>query len=770
MGESVLQSTRVVGKGIPKSDARFKACGEALYAADIRPPKRGLLVGAILRSPHAHAAIVSIDTSAAAALPGVRAVITGQDATPARIGRFLRDRTVLAQGKVRCIGEPVAAVAAVDEATVVQALSLIRVEYRELPALFSPQQSLAPEAPVVHEDLANYEDPAPSKREGNQRHLVTIERGDVEAAFAQADVVVEGTFTARPVHQGFIEPRACVADADRDGRVTVWTASKGPFLNRTMISRGLGLPLSKVRVIIPALGADFGGKGAPTIEPICALLALKSGRPVKIAYNTRDELAWTFTRHPAVVTLKVAASRDGKLLAAEGEVVYDCGAYCDGVFGMAHSCLNLQGAYKVPNVRLRGHSVFTNNPPAGHVRAPGAPQTFFAVETLVDEIARRLGLDPFEVRRRNALRQGDPSPDGKGVMGNAGLGETIERTAEYVKENMAKRAPNQGIGVATGAWHLSLSSDVSPTKCVVKMNEDGSAVLLTGMPDNGAGQHIVLAQVVAEELGLEPGEVTVIGGDTDATSFDSGPGGSRGTVRVANATKFAAEDARSQLFDLAASKLEVSPEDLELQNRQVYVKGSPDRAISLAVLARSALSSPRGAIVGTGSGERAAWLAREHEYAKVVDEAQYCTHAAQVEVDPQTGRVTVLKYVAAQDVGRALNRLIADGQVQGSVVAGLGQALTEQIVVRDGRVVNATLTDYLMPVADITPNVEVILVEEPSATGPYGAKGIGEVSISPVPAVIANAVYDAVGVRIRDLPITPEKVLAALREKLVPPA
>ncbi|MBI2952849.1 MAG: xanthine dehydrogenase family protein molybdopterin-binding subunit [Chloroflexi bacterium] len=765
MKEVVVEALRVVGKGIPRADARLKACGVAHFAADIRQPQRRLLFGKILRSPHAHAAIISIDTSQAAALPGVYAVVTAEDATPARIGRFLRDRTVLARGKVRCVGEPVAAVAAIDEATAEEALSLIEMEYRQLPSVFTTDQALAPGAPNIHEDLASYEDPQHSQRVGNQRNLVVIEHGGVDAAFAMADVVVEGVFTTQPVHQGFIESKACVASVDHDGKVTVWASTKSPFLNRTMIARGLGLPLSRVRVITPAVGGDFGGKGAPTIEPICALLAIKAGRPVRIALSTQEELATNFVRHPSVVKLKAAADRDGRLLGVQGEITFNCGAYCDGVEGIANKCCNLQGPYNVPAVRLQGHSVYTNSAPAGHFRAPGGPQTNFGIECLLDEIARRLNADPIAIRRINVLQEGDPGPGGKGTMGGAGLRETVDRIDEYVAAQMSERKPNRGIGVACGSWHVWLSHDVSPTKCIVKLNEDGSAALLTGLPDNGAGQYVVLSQIVGEVLGLDPEEVAVAGGDTDLAPYDIGPGGSRGTTRVGNAAKFAAEDARRQILGLAASKLEAKPEDLEIENRQVFVKGTPRRTISLASVAREALTSPEGAIIGTGSSERAEWLAREHEHGAVVDEGMVCTHAAQVEVDPETGQVTVLKYVVAQDVGRALNRLSAVGQIHGAVAAGLGYALTEEIVVREGRVLNPFYVDYHLPAADITPDVHAILIERPSALGPFGARGIGEVSTTPVAAAIANAVYDAVGVRIRDLPITPEKVLRALKER-----
>ncbi|MCL5959074.1 MAG: xanthine dehydrogenase family protein molybdopterin-binding subunit [Chloroflexi bacterium] len=766
MSESASKRTRTVGKGLPKSDARVKATGAALFAGDVRLGKRNPLCGKILRSLHAHASIVSIDTSEAAALKGVYAVVTGEAVTPARIGRFLRDRTVLARGKVRHIGEPVAAVAAIDEATAEEALSLIRVEYQPLPATFTPGESMTPDAPLIHEDLAGYEDAGPSNRNGNQRNLVTVERGDVEAAFAQAEIVLEGTFSTQAVSHAFIEPKSCLAEVGKDGKVTIWPANKGPFRSRAMISAGLGLPLSKIRIICPAIGGEFGGKGAPTIEPICVLLAIKTGRPVKITLNRHEELASSFVRHPATIRLKVAATRDGRLLGLDGEVVYNCGAYCDGVGGMAQHCATLQGSYNVPAVRLRGQSVITNSIPAGHVRGPGVPQVLFAIESLMDELARRTGLDPFEVRRLNALKEGDPAPGGrKGSMARTGLSETIEQIAEYVGQNMRKSTAKQGLGVACGSLHTAVGIPPNDTKCILKLNDDGSAVLLTGMADIGCAQHMVLSQMVGEVLGLEAHEVGVVGGDSEVTPYDTGPGGSRGTTRVGHAAIFAAQDVRRQLLALAASRLEANADDLEIENKRVYVKGSPDRALSFAALVQSALASPAGVIVGTGAVERAEWQSEHARYEKLSSEAIFCTHAALVEVDTETGKVSVLKYAVAQDLGFALNPLSAEGQLHGAVAFGLGYALSEEIIVKEGRVANPHFVDYHVPAADICPDVKTIIVEQPTAIGPFGARGLGEAPVGAVAPAIANAVYDAVGVRIRDLPLTPEKVLKALKEK-----
>ncbi|MBI2955330.1 MAG: xanthine dehydrogenase family protein molybdopterin-binding subunit [Chloroflexi bacterium] len=766
MADTATTGTQVIGKGVPRNDARLKATGAARYAADVKVGKREPLCGKILRSPHAHANIVSIDTSQAAALPGVFAVVTGEDVTSARMGRFLRDRHVLARGKVRYIGDPVAAVAAIDEETATEALSLIRVEYEPLPAVFTTEEALAAGASLIHDDVASYQDVAPTNRCGNQRNLSKVERGDVDAAFAQADVIVEGTFSTQPVIQGFIETRSCIADVGKDGRVTIWASNKSPFRNQVMVSDGLGIPHSKIRCVSPMIGGDFGGKGATTIEPICALLAIKSGRAVRLSLSRREDMAVGFVRHPSRSRLRLAASRDGRLLGIEGEVIYNCGAYCDGAAGMSPNCGNLQGSYNIPAVRLRGQSVFTNSIPAGHVRGPGVPQVMFPIESLMDELARRLGLDQFEIRRINALREGDTSPGAKkGVMGKHGLVETIDSTAEYARENMTKSNFKQGFGIACGSLHVAAGIQPNDSQCIIKLNEDGSATALTGMPEVGSGHHIVVAQVIGEILGLRADEVNITFGDTDTTPFDTGPGASRGTVRASHAARFAALDARRQLLELAASKLEANSEDLETANKKVYVKGSPDKSVGYGVLARLALTSPHGAIIGVGAREREQWMAKLKDYENVTAEAIFCTHAALVEVDTDTGKVSVLKYALAQDVGFALNPLTAQGQLDGAVAFGLGYALSEEVVINDGRVANPGLVDYHLFAADTIPEVKTIVVEAPGDIGPFGARGLGEAPTGGVAPAIANAIYDAVGVRITDLPITPEKVLRALKEK-----
>ncbi|MBI2910591.1 MAG: xanthine dehydrogenase family protein molybdopterin-binding subunit [Chloroflexi bacterium] len=422
-----MTSYGVIGRSLPKADAREKATGKAIYAADVQ--LAGLLHGKILRSPHPHARIRRIDTSKAAHVRGVVAVATAGDATPNRFGQFLADRTVFATDRVRFAGDPVAAVAAVDEATAEEALGLIEVEYGELPAVFDTTAAMSPEAPILHPDLDDYKDVAPSRRYGNVRNDVRVKKGDAAAGFAACDVVLEGRFRAHPSHPGYLEPRACVASWDASGKVTIWSATKAPFRVRTNVADGLGLPLSKVRIVVPALGGDFGGKGGATIEPIAAVLARKAGRPVRLVMTREEEMAFQPTRHPCSIDLKVGATREGMLKAVQGQAIFDVGAYSMGGNGKANTCVNLLGPYRVANADLTGLAVYTNNVPAGQVRAPAGPQTFFAMESMMDELARRLGLDPWEIRRRNALQDGDRSPTGRHVLRNVAMRAAIDAAA-----------------------------------------------------------------------------------------------------------------------------------------------------------------------------------------------------------------------------------------------------------------------------------------------------------------------------------------------------
>ncbi|MDP2936199.1 MAG: xanthine dehydrogenase family protein molybdopterin-binding subunit [Dehalococcoidia bacterium] len=756
----------IIGKNVTKVDAREKATGEAIYTGDIHLP--GTLYGLLLRSPVAHARIVKIDTRAAEELSGVSAVLTGKDTAHVRIGRFLRDRTPLASGKVRYIGEPVAAVAAVDKPTATKALGLIKITYEELPAVFDPEEALQPGAPVIHEELASYFDVAPSKRYGNVRNESRYAWGDLEAAMAEADLVYEGTYCTQAIHPAYLEPRHALAVADAHGKVTIWSSTKSPFTFRGLVAQCLGVSISKVRMIAPTIGGDFGGKGTPTIEPICGMLAQKTGgRPVRLESTREEELAYGFVRHPARIRLKTAMRKDGVLLAVQGELIYDTGAYNDAIMGLTFSSANLVGPYKCKAAEVVGRTVYTNNLPAGHVRAPGAPQTLFAIESQMDIMARKLRLDPWEVRRINAVEDGSTTGMGHGTIRNSGLKACLRKAHEVAFRSLTKDGPYQGIGMACSQWEVFPFEFTTPSRALVMVNEDGSVTLHSGITEQGGGQYTTMAQIVAEEMGLSIDDIGLVVADTDATPYEGGTGASATTQRAGNSVRFAAQDAREQLLALASERLEAGTSDLVLENKRVYVKGAPHKGVPVAELLRSAIGLTGGPIIGSSVEGQKALLAAKKEAHGIVDAPSYGAQAVKVQVDPETGDVRILSYIAAQDSGFAINPKNVEGQVEGGIVFGIGYALTEEIRQDGGKGLNSTLVDYRLPTATDLPDINVTLVEQPSTFGPYGAKGVGESGTTPVAAALANAIEDAIGVRITDLPITPQKVLRALKEKVL---
>ncbi|MBI4318722.1 MAG: xanthine dehydrogenase family protein molybdopterin-binding subunit [Chloroflexi bacterium] len=752
----------VVGRRMPRIDALVKVSGEMVYTADIRLPHA--LYGAVLGSARPHARIARVDTSRLTRLPGVKAVVTGQDCRDILLGKVTRDQPVLAWHKTRFIGELVAGVAAIDPDIALEALDLIEVDYEDLQPVFDPQEAMAPEAPVIHEDLLSYATDSPAHRYGNVCAHVKVHRCNVLEGFEQADFVFEDVYASQAAHQGYVEPRAAVAAFDTSGKVTVWATSSSAFELRQDLAEVLRLPMSKVRVILPAVGGDFGGKGSTGIEPVCALLARKAGRPVSIQLPREQDFVTSHPRHPAKMALRIATKRDGTLVAVEGQMVLDAGAYADTGPRMIGRCAFLQGVYRVPHVKIDGLCVYTNKISFGNCRAPGAPQATFAIESALDEIATRLGIDPLELRLKNAWRDGDRSSTGQVLHGIA-VEKTLRLAASSVGWNESKPGPNIGRGIACGLWH----SGIGNSSAVVKVNEDGSLVLLTGAVDQGAGCHTVLSQIAAECLGVSLDDLAIVTADTDATPIEAGAGSSRTTFTAGTSVKMAAEDTRRQLGELAARMLEANPADLRFASRMISVEGSPERAVSFAQVMNA---SPSGPIIGRGSNKRGRPSYDPSTCTGLMGPASHghtaVTEMAEVEVDPETGRVEVLRLLVAQDVGYAINPIGVEGQIEGGATGGLGFALTEELVVENGKLLSANLVDYRMPTPLDSPNVESIIIEEPEPDGPFGAKGVGEAPIVPTAAAIAAAVYDAVGVRIKDLPITPEKVLRAIRERQQP--
>ncbi len=755
------QDLAVVGKSFPRMDGVDKATGRAVYGQDLRRP--GMLFGKLLRSKYPHALILSIDTSRAEALPGVKAVVTGRDLLPGYIGGLVKDETPLAVDRVRYLGETVAAVAAVDEDTARRALDLIEVRYQELPAVFDPEEAKMAGAPILHPDLASYEAANMVKGSGNVCTCTTICKGDVEEGFRRADLVFEDTFRTQMFYHAYLEPHAALAEVSENGKVTVWATTQSPFMMRAQLAEVFHLPMSRIRVIASRCGGGFGGKSKSLVGPAAILLAMKAHRPVKIALSMNEDMISGHPRHPTTIRLKTGVMNDGTLVSREASLVLDTGAYSDfGPQATSMAVTSASGPYKIPNVKLEGSCVYTNNISSGSCRAPGVVQATFAIESQMDIIARRLGMDPVEFRLKNAIAEGDTASTGQ-VYGPIGLKAVLTTLQDFLKRQ-GPAGPGRAWGVACAKWGIGGTS----SSAQVKINEDGTAVLHTGSVDIGPGSDTVLCQIAAEELGLRMEDMTIVSGDTDATPFDMGTIGNRTTFTMGTAVRLAAADARRQLEERGAEVLEANPRDLESVDRKVRVKGSPDRAVPIAQLA--AVSHVRGGpILGRGSympvspAFNANMVQGAAPATKPGDD--FSAQAAEVEVDPETGTIKVLRVVVAQDIGCTINPLLAEGQVEGSIGFGIGFARSEEVHSQHGRILNPFLNDYRTTRPVDMPAIDVIMVEDVKGEGPFGAKGLGEIANVPTGAAIVNAVYNAVGVRIKDLPVTPEKIRAALREQ-----
>ncbi|MEW6663639.1 MAG: molybdopterin cofactor-binding domain-containing protein [Thermodesulfobacteriota bacterium] len=755
----------VVGKPVPRLDARAKVTGDAIYTADIRLPR--MLYGKILRSPHAHARMISIDATEALKLPGVEAVATANDLPAAKYGEFLHDQTAFAVDKVRCIGEPVGAVAAVDEATAEKALDLIKVEYEPLPPIFDMEEALKPDAPLIHEQVESYHSVYEIIRYGNVACHIKVNRGDVEKAFREADYVFEDRFTTPIIHNGYIEPHAAIAQVDRSGNITLWASIQSVFTVRHLLADIFKVPFGKIRVIAPKVGGGFGGKLCDVIlEPACIALSQKTGRPVKIVMTREEEFIASNPRHAGIVEIKSGCMRDGTLVARQARVLYDTGGYAaSGTLVINVGTLKVFGPYRIPNVKADGYCIYTNNPKTGAMRGFGSPQAVFAVESHMDMIAERLGMDPLALRMKNAFVTGDVNCTGQ-VMECVHLKQTIREAAEHGNWGKKLEKKHRGRGMACAQFQAS----GMPACAFVRVNEDGTISVLSGVTDIGQGAETVICQIVAEELGVSVEAVTLVTADTGVCPYDAFTIGDRVTMSVGHAVRLAAADARRQIIGRVAEIFHCQPEDLDLKNGKVSLKARPEQAIPLIGVSMQAHYANReGPIMGKGT-----FFFQEppHEEGSVksaleisMNVPNYTTQIAEVEVDEETGRVDLLKITASQDVGLAINPPAVRGQMLGGIMNGVGYALIEGYELRDGKVLNRALLDNRLPGAMDTPEIEALIVEEKSILGPYGSKPVGNLPLIPTAPAIANAVYDAVGVRIKDLPITPHKILQGLKKK-----
>jgi selenium-dependent xanthine dehydrogenase len=742
---------KVVGRAKPRPDARDKVTGKATYAADLY--FEGMLHAKVLRSEYPHARILSVDTSEAESLPGVRAVMTEADVLGAKNHGLARnDWPVLAYDKVRYLGDAIAIVAADSEEIASGALSLIKVAYEPLPIVSSAEQALAKDAPLIHEG-------------GNVVEHIELEQGNLEWGFAEADVIVENEYRTPSGDHAFLEPEAAVALIDTDGTVVVYVGSQIPFSDRGQIAAALALPEDRVRIIQTTIGGAFGGKEDIAGQIHVALLAKTTGRPVKLVYTRQESMISHPKRHQCVIRLKTGAKKDGRLTAAEAVILGDTGAYASlGPYVMTRAATHSLGPYEVPNAKVDCYAMYTNNPPAGAYRGFGAPQAHFAAETQMDILAQKLGISPLELRRKNALRVGSVTVTGQVLRDSVGLLETIDR----VSQGLEQRAPaetvdpskRRGWGVACAYKNVGLGGGAPDSAgAEVELFEDGHAEVRAGAAEVGQGLVAILAQIVAEELGLQYEHVQVLVGDTALTP-DGGPTtASRQTYISGNAARLAAHALRDRLSVVASEELDSSPDDL------VFVGGT--------ISSLSGATLPVRKACRLAQTEGVSLVARElytppptvplGEVGDMHFAFGYATQAAEIEVDISTGEISVLNVIAAHDIGRAVNPLGLEGQLEGGVAMGIGYALMEDFTTKEGRPEKTTLTKYRIPQLGDMPHIESILVQAPTLDGPYGAKGVGEITSIPTAPAITNAIYDAVGVRILSLPATKEQILRSLR-------
>lgn len=746
-----------IGKRIPMIDAEEKATGSIKYITDLKLP--GMLWGKVLRSPHPHARIAHIDVSRSKKLLGVRAAITAEDTPKKKFGVIVKDELPLATDKVRYVGDEVAAVAAIDPDIAEEALNLIRVDYEPLEAVFDPEEAMRPGAPKIHEV------------QDNVAIKVSYDRGDFEGGLREAYRVFEDRFVTNLQHQAYMEPVASLADFQLGGKLALWLPIQNPAGSRLAISEALDMPIADIRVISAYSGGSFGAKLDRRDYIICALLSKAAGRPVKMVNTRAEDFATTLPRVPLIIYLKTGVKRAGLITAKEVRIVADNGAYTNYAPPiMLAGSQRSDSLYRVKNLRTNAVLVYTNKIASGCFRGFGNPQMMFAVESQMGWIADELGIDPAELRLKNSAQPGDVTAHGWKIKSCA-LSDCIKKSIDAAgwADKRRSRTPNRGIGMAC-TMHVSGNRSFFPhfdgSTAHVRINDAGHITVVSGEVDLGQGAKTIFAQIAAEELGVSPHDVEVLSVDTDAAPFGLGTWASRVTFIGGNAVKAAAEDARKKLFEVAARLLEASPEDLSAAEGKIFVRGAPHKAIPFLEAARSAVFTGGGApILGIGTFIPPETVVADPvtKYGNYAAAFPFAAHVAEVEVDPEVGHVRVLKYTAAHDLGRTLNPMAAEGQVEGGVAQGLGYALTEQLCLEKGKVQNDSLMDYRVPLALDMPSIKTIFVESIDPIGPYGAKGLAEPAVNPCAGAIANAIYDALRVKIKELPITPERLFMALK-------
>jgi len=738
-----------IGKPKPRIEGNSKVTGEAVYAADKMIP--GTIWGKVLRSSYTHARILRIDTSQARSHPGVLSVITAKDVSGVLTGRRLKDMPILARDVVRFVGERIAVVAAEDPGVAEEAANLIVVEYEELPAVFDPLTAVGESAPLLHQNIVTYKGLPESVAEHKNVHSYQEwSIGDVKQGFLDSDHIFENTFRTQYVHQGYLETHASLVAIKEDGQVEVWLTNKVPYEVREQFSETIGVAPEKIVVHLLPIGGDFGGKGSQMDLPLCYYLARHTGRPVKMVMTYAEELMAGTPRHPSVISMKTGVNNDGTLVARQVRVYWNGGAY--GAMKPIPSvnlpgALRAAGCYRIPNVKIDSYAVYTNCVPCGHFRSPGHVQLAFAGESQMDIIAEALGMDPLELRLRNGLKDGDLMPDHTS-MAHVKCREVLEAVKRESSWDKSKKMPYVGRGVAISHRPVGIGD----ANARLSVRPDGTLILLTTYTDTGTGSHTIFCQIVAEALGVPFEQVKLEVGSTNSFRFESGTGGSRVTHVMGQAAFQAATQMKAVLQKQAAEMFHCSLEEVSLEAGRLIHLGSLEKALSLGQVAEA------GAAEGRTLEVQSYFKATE-----IPAEGVFSALVAEVEVDVETGQVHLLKLTTVHDAGTILNPLGHQGQIEGGIVQGLGFALEEEMNMEEGRIVTLNLGEYKIPNIKDTSKLKTVLVNNPIGPAPFQAKEIGESSICQVAPAIANAVYDAVGVRIMDLPITAEKIYNELQ-------
>lgn len=759
-----MKPTSLIGASIPRVDGEIKATGQAIYATDLKRPS--MLFGKILYSDRPHARIEKIDFEKALAVDGVVCAVSAEDTPDVKLGIYIQDRRIFAHQVVRHIGEPVAAIAATSRQAAEEAVRRIEVAYQDLPAIFDPFEAMQPEAPIIHPNQEAYAGIYPYRKHGNVCMEAELDQGDAQAAMEAAERIIEDEIELRPVHQASIEPHACLSEFGTDGKLTIYTATQQLSVCLFEVATSLGIPMNRLRIIPVWLGGGFGGKLKSHLEPICGLLSLKSRKPVKMELTREEEFVTTHPRAPYWIRIRSGVNAEGKILAREVEIVVDAGAYTDHTIGeTTHALTIAPGAYQVPHCHARARVVYTNNPDWGCMRGYGATEMNFAVERHMNHIARELGRDPAQIRYANLCQEGQVYLNSQ-VLKGVNIQDTMDQALEvsgYLTRK-GKLGPNRGIGISNAIHGIGLLS----SSVFVKINEDCTVSILTSITDLGTGNYTALCQIAAEVLEVPISRVSIAQPDTDSSPYDTGSIDSRTIFDTGGAVKLAAEDARRQLIQVAADTFGCKTEDVEYHGGSAYLSSNPAAVLPLQALIGIALYVRQGPVTGKGSQISASPFPQPvgKGYAQgPVGAFVFATHVAEVEVDPETGKVRVLNYTASHDVGRIINRSGLEGQVTGGVIQGIGTCLMEELQLENGRIVNPSLVDYRLPTALDIPAVQMCFIEKPDLAGPFGAKGVGEMpAILPL-AAIANAIEDATGVSCNVIPITPERLFHNLQGK-----